>query len=78
MHEQSNTIQLPDGRWINVYGRGLPQAGQQLPHSGQYGALQQALIAAQDRSRIGHDFGKVMPPAQKPSLADLLQYILGK
>jgi hypothetical protein len=61
VHEQSETVQLPDGRWVNVYGRAVPKAGQQLP--------------AGDRSRIGHQFGKMMPPAKPPTLADLLEFL---
>lgn len=50
MHEQSETIQTPDGRWINVYGRATPQAGQQLPGTDAYGSMDEAVRAAKTRS----------------------------
>ena len=31
MHEKSETIQNKNGKWINVYGKGLPKEGQVLP-----------------------------------------------
>jgi hypothetical protein len=46
-HEVSETVQRADGRWINVYGRGLPQAGQRLPGSGDYDTAEEAVEAAQ-------------------------------
>lgn len=49
-HEASETVQRADGKWINVYGRGLPQAGQQLPGSGEYGTAEEAVEAARLRS----------------------------
>jgi hypothetical protein len=50
MHEQSETIQLPSGRWVNVYGRSVPQAGQQLPGTPDFGTMDEAVQAAQLRS----------------------------
>ena len=50
MHEYSDTIQR-DGKWINVYGRNLPRAGQQLPGTPEYDTVDQAVAAAQARSR---------------------------
>lgn len=49
-HEQSETIQRPDGKWINVYGSNLPQAGIQLPGSGLYSTVEEAVAAAKARS----------------------------
>mgnify|MGYP001565877490 CR=1 FL=1 len=50
MHEQSETIQR-DGKWINVYGRKTPKAGQQLPGTPTYGTVEEAVEAAKERSR---------------------------
>jgi len=50
MHEQSETIQGPDGRWYNVYGQGTPQAGQPLPDSPTFGSVEEATAAARSRS----------------------------
>lgn len=50
MHEQSETVQREDGSWINVYGRALPNAGQQLPNSGSYPTVEEAVEAAKQRS----------------------------
>lgn len=49
-HEQSETVQRPDGKWVNVYGRGLPQAGQPLPGTGVYETVEEAVRAARTRS----------------------------
>lgn len=49
-HEQSETIQRQDGKWINVYGRNLPRAGQPLPGSGEYSSMDEAVTAAKERS----------------------------
>jgi len=50
MHEQSETIKR-NGKWINVYGRALPKAGQQLPGSQTYASLEEAEAAAKARSK---------------------------
>ena len=50
MHEQSETIQLPSGGWINVYGRGTPKAGQRLPGTPIYGTAEAAVADAKKRS----------------------------
>lgn len=50
MHEQSETIQTADGRWINVYGKATPRAGQQLPGTVPYATLDEAVRAAKTRS----------------------------
>ena len=52
MHEQSETIQLPSGRWANVYGRGTPQAGQRLPGTADFATVQEATAAAGARSAV--------------------------
>lgn len=49
-HEQSETVQRRDGKWINVYGRGTPKAGQPLPNSGVYDTVEDAVRAASTRS----------------------------
>jgi hypothetical protein len=49
-HEQSETIQRLDGRWINVYGKGTPHAGRQLPDTQDYSTVEEAVSAAQTRS----------------------------
>ena len=51
MHEQSETIQDAQGRWINVYGRGTPRAGQPLPpvhdfEQDSYDSVEEAVAAA--------------------------------
>ncbi len=56
MHEQSETTQTPDGRWVNVYGRKTPTAGQPLPlrypyESESYPTVGTASAAAARRSR---------------------------
>ena len=50
MHEQSETIQDPNGKYLNVYGRALPKAGQQLPGTPSYNTLEDAVSAAKLRS----------------------------
>lgn len=49
-HEQSETIQRSDGKWINVYGQALPKAGQQLPGTPTYDTVDDAVSAAKARS----------------------------
>lgn len=49
MHEQAETIQLPSGRWANVYGRATPRAGQRLD-SLDFGTVEEAVTAAKARS----------------------------
>lgn len=80
MHEQSETIRAPDGSWINVYGRALPNAGQQLPGTQRYRTLEEAVAAAQSRSNDFHPElaararelveGGVKQPDPDPSLWD--------
>lgn len=50
-HEQSETIQLDDGTWANVYGRKTPKAGQRLPDTPTYPTMDEAVSAAKERSR---------------------------
>ena len=59
MHEQSETVQREDGKWINVYGKGTPQAGTQLPDSDAYDSKLEAVAAAKARSE---GYGRVKPP----------------
>lgn len=56
-HEQSETVQREDGKWINVYGRGTPRAGQQLPGSGAFDTVEEAVRAARGRSEEGYKAG---------------------
>ena len=51
MHEQSETIQRPDGTWVNVYGKNTLKAGKQLPGSGEYSTVEEAVEAARARSK---------------------------
>jgi hypothetical protein len=55
MHEQSETIQLPNGRWINVYGKDTATPGRPLPpiydfEQASYDTLKEAVAAAKRRS----------------------------
>ena len=51
-HEQSETIQDPDtGKWVNVYGRKTPKAGQRLPNDRDYDTVEEAVAAAAARSK---------------------------
>lgn len=64
-HEQSESIQRPDGKWINVYGRALPKAGQQLPGTPTYDTVDDAVSAAKARSASfdeSHDDSPVNTP----------------
>jgi hypothetical protein len=64
-HEQSETIQLPNGTWINVYGGDTPQRGRPLPGERPYGTVGEAVEAAKLRS----SFGKQVPlPPKAPVL----------
>jgi hypothetical protein len=49
-HEQSETVQLPNGKWVNVYGRETPHAGKVLPGEREYGSVDEAVSAAKLRS----------------------------
>jgi len=58
MHEKSETIQNKNGKWINVYGKGLPKEGQVLPilHPGfekeEYDTEEEAVASAKQRSDL--------------------------
>lgn len=57
MHEQSETVQTPQGRWINVYGQRTSKAGETLPRKydfekEDYGTVQEAERAARKRSQL--------------------------
>lgn len=63
MHEQSETIQDASGRWINVYGRGTPKAGQPLPsvhdfEQDAYDTVDEAVAAAKKRSQMERSSGR--------------------
>lgn len=63
-HEQSETVQLPNGKWINVYGGNTPQRGQKLPDSDIYDSMNDAISAAEKRSKA---YGRGRPPfARQP------------
>lgn len=69
-HEQSETIQGPDGKWINVYGKATQQAGKQLPGTSSYGTVDEAVKAAQERSKaFGHTHSEPVAPLT-PSVED--------
>lgn len=70
MHEQSETVQLPNGRWANVYGGGLLKAGQMLPGSPTYATLDEAVAAARDRS-LGHNETRSQDTPYAPYLLDV-------
>lgn len=50
MHEQSETVQLENGKWVNIYGPGTPHAGQRLPGTSEYDTVEEAVKAAKQRS----------------------------
>ena len=50
-HEQSETIQLKNGKWVNVYGAKTKKAGQQLPGETEYDTVDEAVSAAKKRSK---------------------------
>lgn len=66
-HEQSETIQREDGKWINVYGRKLPKAGQMLPGERPYDSREEAEEAARRRSK---EFKPKVKPDGKGGLLD--------
>jgi len=61
-HEKSETVKR-GGKWVNVYGRGLPKAGQQLPVSRSHDSEEEAVTAAKKRSNEynARDFSKPLP-----------------
>lgn len=68
MHEESETIQRKDGRWINIYGPGKHRTGQ-LPASGDYSTVEEASQAAAERSKLHAEpdsliQGPKLPPDQ--------------
>src|SRR3990167_6457380 len=69
MHEQSETIQRPDGKWINVYGRNTPNAGQQLPGTSEFQSVNEAVNAAGARSAMSgpwDKYGATAAPQEGP------------
>jgi hypothetical protein len=81
MHEQSETVQDRQGRWINVYGKATPQAGRQLPGTPAYNTVDEAVTAAKERSaaegrvaqpnQAGQPLPSFVPPTRGPQV-DLL------
>ena len=57
-HEKSETIQNAKGKWINVYGKGLPKEGQVLPilhpkfEKEEYDTEEEAVASAKQRSDL--------------------------
>ena len=51
MHEQSETVQLPNGKWINVYGKKTKNAGKKLPGEIEHDTVEDAVDAAKKRSK---------------------------
>jgi len=51
MHEQSETIQLSNGKFTNVFGRKTKNAGKKLPGEIEYDTLNEAVNAAKKRSK---------------------------
>jgi hypothetical protein len=56
-HEQSETVQLPNGRWTNIYGRQTAQRGQMLKpkydfEKKDYDTVKEAVAAAESRSKL--------------------------
>lgn len=69
-HEQSETVQLPNGRWANVYGRALPQAGERLEDR-DYATMEEAVEAAIARSGAPRGMipgidGRIIPRKDTP------------
>ena len=58
MHERSETIQNKNGKWVNVYGKGLLKQGKVLPilypwfEQEEYDTEKQAVAAAKQRSDL--------------------------
>ncbi|KKM67844.1 hypothetical protein LCGC14_1466970, partial [marine sediment metagenome] len=50
-HEQSETVQLTNGKWVNVYGKDTDKAGQRLPDSPEYDSVDAAVKGAKERSK---------------------------
>jgi hypothetical protein len=73
MHEQSETIQDKLGRWINVFGRGTPQAGTPLPKKYDwerpyYKTVEEAVEAAKKRSAAEQTDPTMLEPVRPPRL----------
>lgn len=61
-HERSETV-LIDGKWVNVFGRDLPKAGQQLPgtkkHEFMVDALKEAITRSNEHVPSVEEFGLI-------------------
>jgi hypothetical protein len=64
-HEKSETIQLPGGKWVNVYGKGTDKAGQKLPDELDHDTVDSAVDAAKERSRKHGERMKPEPAAYR-------------
>ena len=79
MHEQSETVQDEFGRWINIYGRKTPKAGQQLPGTSSYSTMEEAVAEARKRSEntmeIGQTYAQMLGMAEssQPNMTPLRQ-----
>ena len=68
MHEKSETIQNAKGKWINVYGKGLPKEGQVLPilhprfEKEEYDTEREAVASAKQRSDLNPEPKKMLSP----------------
>ena len=65
MHEQSETVQLPGGGWVNVYGRNTPKAGRRLPGTPVYASVEAAVADAKKQSDE-HGEKSIAPPNALP------------
>ncbi len=78
MHEQSETIQRDDGKYVNVYGRNTPKAGQQLPKNETgvghkvYDNVQDAVREAVQRSNMSppHEHKSTTPAGQDRNMGE--------
>tara|TARA_R110000765_G_scaffold241302_1_gene343818 strand:- start:1 stop:258 length:258 start_codon:yes stop_codon:yes gene_type:complete len=70
-HERSETVQRKDGKWINVYGKSVKNAGKRLPGSGTFDNVESAVKAAGVRSKSFNPGGSrhhLHPKAEKSKL----------
>ena len=79
-HEQSETVQRPDGKWINIYGRKTPQAGQPLPlkfpyEREAYDTMEEADRAATRRSNDTPPEEGGPPPSREAEAEALLNLL---
>jgi len=65
-HEKSETVQRKDGKWINVYGKSVKNAGKKLPGSGTFDTVEAAVKAAAVRSKSFNPGGSRYHTHPKP------------